>query len=395
MSVYLYSNLNSMHYPASVSSKLPQVPTSIFSVMSKMAHDNDAINLSQGFPDFPISEELIKLVHKYMKKGFNQYAPMQGVPALREVIAKKVESLYGASYDPDAEITITAGATQALFTAIMALVKEGDEVIVFTPAYDSYAPAIELAGGKAVYIQLQTPEYKVDWEQVKKVINSRTKMMIINTPHNPTGSVMDKIDMRQLEKITKDNDIIILSDEVYEHIIFDGLTHHSVSAYPSLAQKSLVVASFGKTFHATGWKMGYCLAPEKLMKEFRKIHQFNVFSCNTPIQYALSEYLQTPENYLGLGKMYQDKRDLFLDAIKNSKFKPVPCSGTYFQLLSYKKISNEPDVKMAEKLTIENKIASIPVSVFYNNPHDEKVLRFCFAKENDTIIKAGKILSAI
>lgn len=384
-----------MHYPASVSSKLPQVPTSIFSVMSKMAHDNDAINLSQGFPDFPISEELIKLVHSYMKNGFNQYAPMQGVPALRDIISKKVASLYNCVYDPESEITITSGATQALFTAIMALVKEGDEVIVFTPAYDSYAPAIELAGGKAVYIQLQTPEYKIDWEQVKKIINSRTRMMVINTPHNPTGSVMDKKDMQQLEKITKDNDIIILSDEVYEHIIFDGLKHQSVSAYPSLAQRSLVVASFGKTFHATGWKMGYCLAPENLMKEFRKIHQFNVFSSNTPIQYALSDYLQDPANYLGLGEMYQAKRDRFLSAIKDSRFTPVPCSGTYFQLLSYKGISNEPDVKMAEKLTIENKVASIPVSVFYNNPIDEKVLRFCFAKADDTIDRAAEILSAI
>ena len=384
-----------MKYPSSVSSKLPQVPISIFSVMSKMAADHDAINLSQGFPDFPVSSELIELVSKYMREGKNQYAPMPGLPALREVISKKVSSLYNCEYNPESEITITSGATQALFTAIMALVKEGDEVIVFTPAYDSYAPSIELAGGKAVYIQLQTPDYSVDWEQVKKMINSKTKMMIINSPHNPTGAILNKNDIEQLEKITLGNDIIILSDEVYEHIVFDGQKHESLSAYPNLAAKSVIVASFGKTFHATGWKMGYCLAPENLMSEFRKIHQFNVFSSNTPIQFALAEYLKNEDNYLKLGEYYQKKRDLFLSAIEGSRFTPVPCNGTYFQLLNYKQISTESDVKMAEILTKEHKVASIPVSVFYNNPLDEKVLRFCFAKEDETIEKAAEILRSI
>lgn len=384
-----------MHYPGSISSKLPQVPTSIFAVMSKMANDYGAINLSQGFPDFPISGELIDLVNKYMYNGLNQYAPMPGVLSLRGAISEKVKFLYGAEYNPETEITVTAGATQALFTAIMALVKEDDEVIVFTPAYDSYVPAIELAGGKAVFIPLSAPDYKIDWNHVKKMINSRTKMMIINSPHNPSGTILEKKDLVELEKITKHNDIIILSDEVYEHIIFDDQRHQSVSKFPGLAQKSLVVASFGKTFHATGWKMGYCIGPENLMKEFRKIHQFNVFSVNTPIQYAMAEYIQNKENYTHLGSMYQAKRDRFLEAIKGSRFTPVKCSGTYFQLLNYSSISNESDVKFAEKLAKDNKIASIPVSVFYNNPIDDKVLRFCFAKTDETIDQAAEILKSI
>lgn len=384
-----------MHFPASISSKLPQVPTSIFSVMSTMADDYGALNLSQGFPDFPISPELIQLVNKYMTMGLNQYAPMPGVLSLRGAISEKVKFLYGAEYNPETEVTVTAGATQALFTAIMALVKEGDEVIVFTPAYDSYAPAIELAGGKTIFIPLQAPNYKVDWNHVKKMINSKTKMIVINTPHNPTGTILEKQDMLELEKITKGNDIIILSDEVYEHIIFDDHRHQSVSKFPNLAQRSMVVASFGKTFHATGWKIGYCIGPENLMKEFRKIHQFNVFSVNTPIQYAIAEYIQNKENYVHIGSMYQAKRDLFLKAIEGSKFKPVKGSGTYFQLLDYSDISSESDVKFAETLTKDNKIASIPVSVFYNNPLDEKVLRFCFAKTDETILKAAEILNSI
>jgi methionine aminotransferase len=384
-----------MNYPVSISSKLPQVPTSIFAIMSKMANDYDALNLSQGFPDFPVSEELIALVNKYMKAGLNQYAPMSGVLSLRGAISDKMKFLYGASYNPESEITVTAGATQALFTAIMALVKEGDEVIVFTPAYDSYAPAIELSGGKPIFIQLESPNYNINWELVKKVMNSKTRMIIINSPHNPTGSILEKEDMIALEKITRDNDIIILSDEVYEHIIFDDHKHQSVSKFPELAKRSLIVGSFGKTFHATGWKVGYCVAPEYLMKEFRKIHQFNVFSVNTPIQYAIAEYMQDKENYVQISNMYQKKRDLFLESIKGSRFKPLKCSGTYFQLLDYSKITKSADVRYAEKLTKENKIASIPVSVFYSAAVDNKVLRFCFAKTDETIIKAAEILKSI
>lgn len=384
-----------MNYPVSISSKLPQVPTSIFAIMSKMANDYGALNLSQGFPDFPVSEELFALVNKYMKAGLNQYSPMPGVLSLRGAISEKVKFLYGASYNPETEITVTAGATQALFTAIMALVKEGDEVIVFTPAYDSYAPAIELAGGKPIFIKLEAPDYNINWESVKKVMSSKTRMIIINSPHNPTGSILKKEDMLALEKITRNNDIIILSDEVYEHIIFDDNNHQSVSKFPELAKRSLIVGSFGKTFHATGWKVGYCIAPEYLTKEFRKIHQFNVFSVNTPIQYAIAEYMQNKENYIQISSMYQKKRDLFLDSIKGSRFKPLKCNGTYFQLLDYSKITKSSDVRYAEKLTKENKIASIPVSVFYNDTVDNKVLRFCFAKTDDTILEAAEILKSI
>ena len=384
-----------MNYPVSISSKLPQVPTSIFAIMSKMANDYGALNLSQGFPDFPVSEELIALVNKYMKAGLNQYAPMPGVLSLRGAISEKVKFLYGASYNPETEITVTAGATQALFTAIMALVKEGDEVIVFTPAYDSYAPAIELSGGEPIFIKLETPDYTINWDLVKKVMSSKTRMIIINSPHNPTGSILKKEDMLALEKITKDNDIIILSDEVYEHIIFDDYKHQSVSKFPELAKRSLIIGSFGKTFHATGWKVGYCIAPEYLTKEFRKIHQFNVFSVNTPIQYAIAEYMQNKENYVRISSMYQKKRDLFLESIKGSRFKPLKCNGTYFQLLDYSKITKGSDVRYAEKLTKENKIASIPVSVFYKDIVDHKVLRFCFAKTDETIIEAAEILKSI
>ena len=384
-----------MNYPVSISSKLPQVPTSIFAIMSKMANDYGALNLSQGFPDFPVSEELIALVNKYMKAGLNQYAPMPGVLSLRGAISEKVKFLYGASYNPETEITVTAGATQALFTAIMALVKEGDEVIVFTPAYDSYAPAIELSGGEPIFIKLETPDYTINWDLVKKVMSSKTRMIIINSPHNPTGSILKKEDMLALEKITKDNDIIILSDEVYEHIIFDDYKHQSVSKFPELAKRSLIIGSFGKTFHATGWKVGYCIAPEYLTKEFRKIHQFNVFSVNTPIQYAIAEYMQNKENYVRISSMYQKKRDLFLESIKGSRFKPLKCNGTYFQLLDYSKITKGSDVRYAEKLTKENKIASIPVSVFYKDIVDHKVLRFCFAKTDETIIEAAEILKSV
>lgn len=384
-----------MKYPASISSKLPQVPTSIFAIMSKMANDYGAINLSQGFPDFPVSEELINLVTKYMQGGLNQYAPMPGVLSLRGAISEKVKFLYGANYSPETEITVTAGATQALFTAIMALVKEGDEVIVFTPAYDCYAPAIELSGGKPVFVQLEGLDYQVNWDNVMKVINSKTKMIIINSPHNPSGTILKKEDMLALEKIVRDNDIIILSDEVYEHIIFDDYKHQSVSRFPHLTKRSLVIGSFGKTFHATGWKVGFCLAPENLMNEFRKVHQFNVFGVNTPVQYALAEFMQNKENYVRIGSMYQKKRDLFLKSIAGSRFKVLPSHGTYFQLLDYSKITKQSDVRYAEKLTKESKIASIPVSVFYNDAVDRKVLRFCFAKTDETIIKAAEVLKSI
>lgn len=384
-----------MNYPNLIGSKLPNVGTTIFTVMSKLAADHNAINLSQGFPDFNCDKELIALVNKHMLAGSNQYAPMAGLMSLREAIATKTEELYSAKYDPETEITITAGATQAIFTAISAVIREGDEVIIFEPAYDCYQPAIELNGGKTIYLQLKAPSYMIDWEELKKVVNYRTKMIIINTPHNPTGSIMTASDMAKLEKLTKGTDIIIVSDEVYEHIIFDGYEHQSVARYPKLAERSFIISSFGKTFHTTGWKMGYCVAPKNLMAEFRKVHQFLVFCCNTPIQHALAEYLKTKGNYLDLGTFYQQKRDYFIKLIKDSKFKFEPASGTYFQLLRYNTISKEKDSNFAMRLTKEFGIASIPISVFYHNNVDNKVLRFCFAKKEETLEKAAEILNRI
>ncbi|MBL0328156.1 MAG: methionine aminotransferase [Bacteroidetes bacterium] len=384
-----------MNYPNLINSKLPNVGTTIFSVMSKLAVDHNAINLSQGFPDFACNEELIALVNKYMKAGHNQYAPMPGLIGLRELLAEKTEALYGTKYDPDTEITITAGATQAIYTAISAIIREGDEVIIFEPAYDCYQPAIELNGGKTIYMQLQAPDYTIDWESVKKMINHHTKMIIINTPHNPTGSIMSVADMMMLQKIVQGTDIIIISDEVYEHIIFDQQLHQSVARFPILAERSFIISSFGKTYHTTGWKIGYCVAPKNLMAEFRKVHQFLVFSCNTPIQYALTDFLKQKEQYLELGNFYQKKRDFFIDAIKGSRFELIPAAGTYFQLLNYNGLSKEKDAEYAIRLTKEFGIASIPISVFYHEQVDNHVLRFCFAKKEETLAKAAEILNMI
>jgi methionine aminotransferase len=382
-------------YKGVIKSKLPKAGTTIFTIMSGLANETGAINLSQGFPDFEVSPALIELYHKAMQSGFNQYAPMQGLLSLRERIAEKMQDRYSAIYNPEKEITVTAGGTQAIYTAITAVVREGDEVIVFEPAYDSYVPAIELSGGRAIRIHLNPPDYRINWNEVKKLVNQRTRMIMINTPHNPSGSILTAKDMMQLEKITASNDIIVLSDEVYEHIIFDGYEHQSAARFPALASRSFIIYSFGKTFHATGWKMGYCLAPEQLMTEFRRVHQFQVFSVNTPLQHALAEFMKDKNNYSGLEQFYQEKRDYFLNLLKGSKFKPLPCSGSYFQLLDYKKISMEKDTEFAVKLTKENGVASIPVSVFYNVPVDNKILRFCFAKGNSTLEKAAERLCAI
>lgn len=378
-----------------INSKLPNVGVTIFSTMSALANEVGAINLGQGFPNFEIDPRLGKLVEKYIKKGFNQYAPMAGVKELRDVLSHKVEKLYGHRYDADTEITITAGGTQAIYTAITALVHEGDEVILFAPAYDCYAPAIQINGGKPVWIDLNYPDYKINWNHVKKLINHKTRMIVLNTPHNPSGMCMTKEDMQQLEKLVAGTNIIVLSDEVYEHIIFDGQEHQSVSRFPKLAAQSLCVFSFGKTFHTTGWKMGYICGPAAMMAEYRKVHQYNVFSVNTPVQYALADYLEDEQTYLSLSQFYQDKRDLFLEGIKNSRFKFTPSSGTYFQSLCFEGMFNERDIDLAVRLTKEFKIASIPCSVFYPDRMDEKVLRFCFAKDEKTLKEAAKILSKI
>jgi methionine aminotransferase len=382
-------------YPESISSKLPKVGKTIFSTMSALAAKYNAINLSQGFGNFPVSNELINLVSKYMEAGLNQYAPMQGEAILRKRVAEMHLKQHGISYNPETEIAITAGATQALFTAIMATVKEGDEVIVFTPAYDSYQPAVELAGGKVVFFPLRYPDYLIDWDEVKKLINRRTRMIIINTPHNPTGKILNKKDMQQLERITNGNDILILSDEVYEHLVFDDNKHQSVSAYPKLAERSFVIGSFGKTLNTTGWKIGYCMAPENLMREFLKVHQYLVFSVNTPVQHAIAEFLENEDNYQKVGKFYQKKRDEFISLIEGSRFKLSPSSGTYFQLLNYSAISKEEDSDFAVRLTKEKGVASIPVSVFYHNPTQDYVLRFCFAKDDETLEKAAAILKTL
>lgn len=382
-------------FTGSVISKLPGTGTSIFAVMSKLAEEHNAINLSQGFPDFPISEKLISLVNKYMKLGYNQYAPMPGIPDLRQQIAARVERTYGVTYDPDKEINITAGATQAIFTAITAFIRDEDEVVVFEPAYDSYVPSVKLQGGMVKYAELKYPDYSVDWEQLPRLISPRTKMIIINSPHNPTGSLIKAEDLKKMEQLIKNTDIIVLSDEVYEHLIFDKHEHQSVCRFPGLASRSIIVGSFGKTFHTTGWKMGYALAPENLMKEFRKTHQFVVFACNTPVQYAMAEFLKYKSNYEGLPRFYQQKRDYFLELIRDSRFKPIPSKGTYFQLLDYSDISDEKETDFSIRLVTENKIASIPVSVFYHKKKDHKVLRFCFAKTDETLEKAAEILCRI
>jgi len=382
-------------YNSQFQSKLPDVPTSIFSIMSSLASEHNALNLSQGFPNFKSDLKLIDLVSNAMVNGKNQYAPMPGVLSLREQIADKMNNLYGSSYNPETEITITAGATQAIFTVIAATVKKGDEVIIFKPAYDCYEPTIELFGGKTISVQLNPEEFSIDWKLVKSLITDKTRMLIINTPHNPSGRILLKEDMLQLEALLKNTNILLLSDEVYEHIIFDGEQHQSAALFPALAERTFITASFGKTFHNTGWKVGYCIAPKELTAEFRKVHQFNVFSVNHPTQVALAEYLKTPSNYLELSGFYQQKRDLFLSLIKGSRFEFSPSKGTYFQLLNFKNITNESDYDFAIRLTKEQKIASIPISVFNENKFDSKVLRFCFAKTDETLKKAAEILCKI
>lgn len=384
-----------MKSPILNKSKLPTVGTTIFTLMGQMALKYNAINLSQGFPDFDCNEELVSLVNSYMKKGFNQYAPMEGVLALREVISEKTEALYATSYNPETEITITSGATQAIYTAITAMINEGDEVIVFDPAYDCYGPAISLNKGVAIHLKLQYPTYSINWNEVKEAINYKTKMIIINTPHNPTGTIMSNDDMLMLEKLTKDTEIVIVSDEVYEHIVFDGAQHLSVAKYSNLANRSFIVSSFGKTYHTTGWKMGYCIAPADLMKEFRKVHQYVVFSANTAVQYALADFIKIKPHYLNLGSFYQQKRDKFVGLLKNSNFEFTQSQGTYFQLLNYSKISAEKDTDFAERMTKEICVAAIPISVFYDDKLNNHVLRFCFAKKDETLEAAAEILQSI
>lgn len=378
-----------------VNSKLPHVGTTIFTVMSALANACGAINLSQGFPNFPSPEKLNELVCQYMRKGFNQYAPMAGVPLLRERLAAKAEALYGFPLHPDTEVTITAGATQAIFTAISAFVHAGDEVILLEPAYDSYRPSVEVNGGVAIPYDLKAPHYRPVWEEIAALVTPRTRMIVINTPHNPTGTTLKEADMQALARLTAGTDILVLSDEVYEHLIYDGKPHQSVLRYPELRQRSLAVYSFGKTFHNTGWKIGYCLAPEALTAEFRKVHQFNVFSVNTPMQHALADYLGDADTYLSLPAFYQQKRDFFLDAMRGSRLRHLPCEGTYFCTFDYSAISREPDTEFSKRMTREFGVAAIPVSVFYSDGRDDHIIRLCFAKTEETLEKAGALLRKI
>jgi methionine transaminase len=378
-----------INYP---SSKLPDVGTSIFAVMSGLANEHQAINLSQGFPDFNCPDELIALVTRYMQEGYNQYAPMPGMPALRHKISEKTEKVYGYRPDPDQEVTVTSGATEALFAAIMAVVKSGDEVVVLEPCYDSYAPAIRLAGGIPIYVPLALPDFHIDWDLLKKNISRRTRMIIINTPHNPTGAVIPREDLQKLASLTDGSDILIMSDEVYEHMVFEGREHVSALQIEGLRQRSFVISSFGKTYHTTGWKIGYVVAPPTLTAELRKMHQFITFCSVTPLQLAIADYMDNEAHYRSLPDFYQAKRDLFCELVQPSRFELVPSAGTYFQLLKYDAISQEHDLDFAKRLTKEIGVASVPVSAFYHNKTDHHYLRFCYAKSEETLRQAAERL---
>lgn len=383
-----------------IQSKLPNVGTTIFTVMSGLANQVGAINLSQGFPNFNPSGRLQQLVTEHMARGDNQYSPMPGVPLLRERIAEKIRLTYGAKVDPDTEITVTAGGTQAIFCAIAAFVRPGDEVILLEPCYDSYRPSVETVGGTAVVHALSAPDYKVDWSEVGRLITPRTRMLCLNTPQNPTGTILREPDMLAINELLRGTDVLVMSDEVYEHLIYDGEQHASALRYPELYKRTLAIYSFGKTYHNTGWKTGYCVAPPELTREFRKVHQFNVFSANHPMQAAFADFMADPAEYTGLPDFYQQKRDYFLDAMAGTRFRPLPCKGTYFQLFDYSAISDEHDLDFCKRLTTEFGVAAIPVSSFYssdvlNGVSADKVIRFCFAKTEDLLEQAGRLLEKV
>lgn len=378
-----------------INSKLPSVGTTIFSTMSALARQHNAINLSQGFPDFDCSHVLMEKAAHYIRSGFNQYAAMPGTMELRERIAEIISLSYDANYHPETEITVTAGATQAIYTALAAFIRQGDEVLVFEPTYDCYVPAIELQGGVVVYSQLQADDFSINWNDVRQKITHKTKAILINSPHNPSGTVLSQKDLLELENIVAGTNILVISDEVYEHMVFDGNTHQSVTRSKILKEQSILVSSFGKTVHTTGWKIGYVAAPKEIMTEFRKVHQFLVFVVNHPLQLALADFLADTKNYTELKQFYQAKRDLFLKLTKQSRLVPLKCEGTYFQLMSYKAISNEADTDIAIRLTSEKKLATIPLSVFYHQKTDHKLLRFCFAKKDETLEKAAEIICGL
>src|SRR5687768_15177244 len=378
--------------PPHITSKLPNVGTTIFTVMSGLANQHNAINLGQGFPDYQMNEELMSKVSEVMQKGWNQYVPMQGYMPLRESIAEKIEYLYQTKIDPDRQITITPGGTYAIYTALTSILQPRDEVIIFEPGYDSYIPNVEINGAVPVLIDLRFPEYKINWTEVRKKISPKTRVIMLNSPHNPTGAVLNEEDIRQLKDIVRDTNIFIVSDEVYEHLIFDGIPHQSILRYPELLERSFVCFSFGKVYNCTGWKLGYCVAPAELTKEFRKVHQFNCFSCHTPTQVALSEFLKNRDAYLSLSSFMQQKRDYFKRLMQNTRFTMHESHGSYFICGTYERISDENDKDFAIRVTKEAGVATIPVSVFYHNGKDDKVLRFCFSKKEETLDAAVKKL---
>ena len=384
-----------MDTPARIESKLPDVGVSVFAVMTRLATEHGAINLSQGFPDFSCDPDLVSAVHRHMQAGENQYAPMPGLPALREALAAKIRRLYGAEYDPATELTVTSGATEAIFDIISAFVRPGDEVILFEPCYDAYVPVVRLNGGTPRFVTLRAPDYRIDWGEVRRLLTPRTRLLIANSPHNPTGSVLEAGDLRALASALDGSDVVVLSDEVYEHIVFDGARHESLARHPALRARTCVVSSFGKTYHTTGWKVGYVAAPQALTAEIQRVHQFVTFATNTPAQHAYAEFTTRRAHYDDLAAFYQEKRDRFLELLEGSRFTPVPSRGTYFQILDYSAISEEPDAAFALRLLKEHGVAAIPTSAFLYNSEAPRVLRFCFAKKDDTLEAAAARLRAV
>ena len=378
-----------------VQSKLPSTGVSIFAVMTRLANEHGAINLSQGFPDFDCAPELVDTVARYMREGHNQYAPMPGVAALRGALAAKIERLYSRRYDPETEITITSGATEALFSTLSALVRPGDEVVLFQPCYDSYVPVVQLNGGTPVFVTLRFPDYRIDWDEVRRAITPRTRLLLLNSPHNPTGMVLGAEDLRELKRVLEGTDALIVSDEVYEHIVFDGVRHESVARDPDLAGRAVVISSFGKSYHTTGWKVGYCAAPQPIASEIQRVHQFVTFTVNGAIQMAYAEMVAKDPLCTGLPQFYQAKRDRFLELLAGSRFRPLPCGGTYFQLLDYSSIAADRDADMALRLLREHGVASIPTSAFLYGEEPGPVLRFCFAKRDETLERAAERLRKV
>jgi methionine aminotransferase len=377
-------------------SKLPSSGVSIFAVMTRLAHEHGAINLSQGFPDFDCAPELIDAVVRYMREGHNQYAPMPGVPALREALSRKMERLYGRRYDPVTEITITTGATEGLFVALMALVHPGDEVLLFQPAYDSYTPAVQLSGGTPRFVTLRYPDYRIDWDEVRRAVSPRTRVIVMNSPHNPTGTIWSAGDMAELRQVLQGTDAVVVADEVYEHILFDEARHESLARYPDLADRAVVVSSFGKTYHTTGWKVGYCAAPPALTAEIQRVHQWVTFAVNGAVQMAYADAVNRDPFAAGVTAFYQERRDRFLSLVAGSRFRPLACQGTYFQLLDYSAITDEADTEFARRLTREHGVAAIPVSPFlHEGAQPGPVLRFCFAKRDETLERAAARLCGV